>query len=118
MKYKIFLSRRFTRERKRLENTYISLKEEVDKKVKILENNPLDPGLRAQIISRGGGIRKFRLSTGSFGKRGGFRICYVVKGEWVIVLTIYFKHQRENVLVEELKSALRDCLEEIKQTVS
>jgi len=79
VKYKIFLSRRFTRERKRLENTYIGLKEEIDKKVKILENNPLDPGLRAQIISRGGGIRKFRLSTGSFGKRGG---CSLAPPPW------------------------------------
>jgi len=42
----------------------------------------------------------------------------LLAGEWVIVLTIYFKRQRENVLVEELKSAFRDCLEEIKQAVS
>jgi len=57
------------------------------------------------VVPGSGGVRKIRWQRAGMGKRGGVRVvyCHFVKQELVLLLAIYTKSERENMLATDLK---------------
>lgn len=60
-------------------------------------------------------VYKVRLPNPSAqrGKRGGFRVIYYVHVEdHVIIITVYSKTERETILADQIKQAIKSALDE------
>lgn len=106
MSYKIVSSKGFKRDVKPLAKKYRSLKNELSDLFDSLETNPI------QGSDLGKSCYKIRLGIASKGKGksgGGRVITYVVtENEEVILLTVYDKNVKDDLLPNELDELLRE----------
>ncbi|WP_421871066.1 type II toxin-antitoxin system RelE/ParE family toxin [Marinoscillum sp.] len=104
MSFEVFITSDFKRESKSLIKKYKSLKTEIFDLITALEENP------AQGTPLGNDCYKIRLSIKSKGKgkSGGARVITYVRivEEFVYLLTIYNKSEKENISDKELKKLI------------
>src|ERR1700677_4671103 len=102
MKYKVETLPNFEREAKPLLKKYPSLKEELEKLIKTLENKP-DAGVP---IGKNYYKIPLAIASKSKGKSGGARIIThaVISKDTVYLLSIYDKSEQQNVSTEQLVS--------------
>lgn len=104
MSYKVFSIPPFDKQIKRLVKKYPSLKNEFEQLIDDLEKDPIKGD------SLGKGCYKIRLAIKSKakGKRGGARVIInvVISKEFVYLLTIYDKKDKDNISDDELKNLL------------
>jgi len=96
----------FERALKRLKKKFPSIKEDIVRLQKILNENP-HAG-----ISLGAGLYKIRLASSDMkkGKRSGFRVVYFVflSNDLIVLLDIYTKNVRETVSLPEVRRFLEE----------
>jgi mRNA-degrading endonuclease RelE of RelBE toxin-antitoxin system len=109
MSYEIVFGRTFKENVRRLERRFPHVRADVGAGIRVLLN---DPRLGA-VIPRGDGARKLRLSSSDLrtGKRGGFRLIYLVEDDpapRIYLLLLYAKPDRATVDSAEIKRLLAD----------
>lgn len=108
MSYSVELSANFKNEAKRLTKKYPSLKTELAKLFKYLEENPTTG------TPLGNDIYKIRLAIASKnkGKSGGARVLSFVKviETTVLLFSIYSKGEIDNLTDKEIKELIKDYL--------
>jgi mRNA-degrading endonuclease RelE of RelBE toxin-antitoxin system len=102
MNFSVLYTENFRKEAKRLSKKHASLKEDIEKLIDSLEQNP------RQGKQLGKDCYKIRLAITSKekGKSGGARVitCVLIEDTEVHLLTIYDKSEKENVSDKELKA--------------
>lgn len=106
MSYRLYTTRKFEKDIKRLSRKYRGLKNDYKVLLDELENNPL------RGIKLFDGIYKIRLKSSDMkkGKSGSFRVIYYVitSSEEVYLLTMYSKGEKEDISREEIRNILRE----------
>ena len=106
MSFEVEVTERFRRDAKALRKKYPSLKEDLERLISSLEENPIQGVLiRADCYK----IR-VTITSKARGKSGGARaITHVhVDGEKVYLLSIYDKSEKENISERDLEDRLKD----------
>jgi mRNA-degrading endonuclease RelE of RelBE toxin-antitoxin system len=109
MSYEIVFGQTFKENVRRLGRRFPHVKADVGAGIRVLMNNPR----AGVVIPQGHGARKLRLLSSDLrtGKRGGFRLIYLVEDEpspRIYLLLLYAKPDRETVSAAEIERLLAE----------
>jgi mRNA-degrading endonuclease RelE of RelBE toxin-antitoxin system len=115
MNYDVYLTETFQKSIKVLKKKYRHVKEDLVRKIRVLEKNstigdPI-PGWNKEIW-------KLRVASSDVkkGKRGGFRLIYFWKGREmkIYLLAAYFKGEKAEITKKEIENLLKELNQELE----
>ncbi|PIX17900.1 addiction module antitoxin [Candidatus Desantisbacteria bacterium CG_4_8_14_3_um_filter_40_12] len=112
MQFRICFSKPFKRSLQQLRKRYPQIQSDIESAIEVLF---LHPSLGI-LIPHTIGVRKLRVPSSNMarGKRGGFRLLYLldIEKNCIILLFVYAKPIRENLSQKEIESLVKEVLEE------
>ena len=115
MNYDVYLTETFQKSIKVLKKKYRHVKEDLVRKIRVLEKNSTIgdsiPGWNEEIW-------KLRVASSDVkkGKRGGFRLIYLWKGREmkIYLLSAYFKGEKTEITKKEIENLLKKLNQELE----
>ncbi|MBU1262041.1 type II toxin-antitoxin system RelE/ParE family toxin [bacterium] len=112
MSFKVRFSKPFKRSLRHLVQKYRQVQSDLESAIEVLLFYP-DLG---KVIPNTSGVRKLRVASSNMakGKRGGFRLLYLVDKEkcCIALLFVYAKSEKKDISRKELESIIEEALRE------